>query len=232
MKGVKMKPSHLTTLIIFAFTCCICITITKAQEPNRDLMKRFRILGVSIPTGGLSATSGQTAGYAKLGFSAGAEFTSEVSTGFELGLLGNLSYNSLDDATIQSQAQNVIPGVKVSTTNWLLINLMGSMGFNASVSENSNFYGRGYIGVMFGSSPEIKLTANSNTVTQSSATATTVSFGFGTGVIVNNQFDIGLRYLTAEPEYNVTASGGGSSASGKFTQPSSVILLSLGYIFQ
>jgi len=65
-------------------------------------------------------------------------------------------------------------------------------------------YGKMYTGVMIGNLPEIKIAIAGASGRQSAESATAFGYGFGGGMVIKDRFDLGVRYFTAEPEYEVT----------------------------
>ena len=211
----------------------------KAQW-NEDVFNRQLKLfgGVCLPTGDFGSTGMQKGGYAKTGFSAGVEYNTKIKKDLEVGVMGNLSMNSIDEVAMEKTFTEVIyyltghPGPwNLTTSSWLNIDIMGSAGFRTDVSPTVDIYGRGYLGLSIGFMPEIKLTSAIVNVMQTSATAAAFGYGLGAGMIIDRHFDIGIRYISAEPEFETTASGGGFSFTGKSSQPMGRVLLQVGYVF-
>lgn len=205
-----MKNFHISLLLIF-FSWLTSISLVAQTNSDMQLSQHFRLIGgLSLPMGDFGSTSGAHAGLAKSGFSLGAEYSKENSKGFELGVLGCYSINSIDEAEIKKQFQSAFGSGTVSAGSWSLLNLMGSVGFICNSSPNMSIYGKGYAGLLIGTIPEITIDLGGTTITQESATATTIGYGVGGGLLINEKIDIGIRYLTGEPEYEEKA----SSSSG------------------
>ena len=221
-------------ILILGFFFCTTQVIAQVDSlpPLRKAITLFG--GAALPTGALAATSGSNAGFAKTGFVLGAEFTTEMSRHFVVGLEG--SYNSLpmDEATIQSFFRILfgINNITVSADSWVTIGAFGNVGFTADISSAVHFYGRGKLGIAFGTTPKISIVVNNVPITQNSASASAFAYGFGFGVIVNNAFDIGVHFLSSEPTYSGTTQGGGQSLDSKFSQPTSIFQLRVGYSFE
>jgi hypothetical protein len=226
-----MKNFHLSLLLTLFF---LLTSINLVAQTNSDmqLSQHFRLLGgLSLPIGDFGATSGAHAGLAKSGFSLGAEYSNEDSNGFELGLLGCYSINSIDEAEIEKQFLSAFESGTVSAGSWSLLNLMGSVGFISKSSPNMSIYGKGYAGLLIGTIPEITIDVSGTTITQESATATAIGYGIGGGLLINEKIDIGVRYLTGEPEYEekISTTGGGS-ATVKVKIPNGTVQLIVGLV--
>ena len=210
---------------------------TLPQSTVWEVQHNLGILGgVSLPVGELGATTGGKAGLATTGFCAGLEYTCEASRNFSIGLAGLLTSNSLDEEKVGSASRSYLPGSNMDAGSWFLIWIVGEIGFTVPLSPSSSFYARGLLGGLFGNSPELTLTYSgvhgSVKATQSSASTEAFAFGAATGVVVANRVDIGLRFVTAEPEYDITAQASSgtqtATSSGKLKQPTSVLQIAIG----
>lgn len=202
-------------------------------SPSQQVLRRsFEIIaGLSIPTGDFNSSTGEKAGLATTGFSLGVQFASEVSQNLELGVIGLVSYHGVDKEEAEGQFGSLLPGANLEVGHWLLIWLMGGIGFNIPISPSANFYGRGLLGVLVGRSPEFSATYWEIKATLNPAMALAAGYGFDVGVIIN-RVNIGFRLLAAEPEYKVTgkAEGYGQQYTDTFNirQPTSAIQLTIG----
>ena len=188
--------------------------------------------GLSLPTGEFASTSlsDMSAGLARPGLAEGLEFTSEVVPSFEVGVMVGVSVNSMDDTGMDAYFHSILPYATVNTGSWILIPFVGSAGFSIHTSPWLDLFGRGYAGVVIGNSPDMTVSGSGNSVHQISGTSLVAGYGAGVGVLISHQYSICVRYLTCEPEYSVAAWVNGYSASGKFKQQTSIVLLTLGYV--
>jgi hypothetical protein len=205
-----------------------------AQEEIPRPLRKSVILsgGAALPASAIGATSGSDAGFAKTGFVLVVEHSAEALRHFLVGLEVNASWLPIDGEAATTSFEN-----KFGTTNvtldarpWLIIGVLGSVGFDVDAGSTSHFYGRGKIGLAFGNSPRISMQVNNAPVTQNSASADAFELGFGFGVIINDAFDVGVHFISAQPEYKVTTEKGGTSTSSEFGQPTSVFQLRVGYV--
>ena len=187
--------------------------------------------GAALPTGEFAAASGKDAGFAKTGFVLGVENSAEAVRHFLVGLEVNASSMPIDAATAQSAYIDKLGtnNLTVDAGSWLIVGVLGDVGFGANLGSSVYLYGKGKLGLAFGNTPQISLQVNNEPVTQNSASASAFAFGFGFGVIANNAFDIGVHFLSLTPEYRVTTIQGGTSTVSNFSQPTSVFQLRVGY---
>jgi hypothetical protein len=181
--------------------------------------------GVSIPAGDLAATAGTKAGAAKTGFAVGADGSVALAPAVAWMSSVNLSINSLD---LSSTLQGF--GVSADAGSWTLVWALTGLKVFGNVSPEVELFGFGQVGLLFGTIPEITLTAGTARATQNSASATAFGFGFGAGITISH-VSLGVRYLSGEPEYEITASGTGGTASGKYKQPTSCVQITGGIAF-
>jgi hypothetical protein len=180
--------------------------------------------GVSIPTGDLAATAGSKAGAAKTGFAVGADGSLALSPKVAWMSSVNLSVNSVDLSFLQNF------GVSADAGSWTLVWAVTGLKVFGNVSPEVELYGFGQAGLLFGTAPQITLTVGPNRATQNSASATAFGFSFGAGINIRH-VSLSVRYLSAEPEYSVTASGTGGTASGIIKQPTSCVAITGGIAF-
>jgi hypothetical protein len=232
------KKYFLYVLYISFFIIAIAGNL-KAQWSEDVSNKQLKLLGgLCLPTGDFGSTGMQKGGYAKTGFSAGVEYNTKIKKDLEVGVMGNLSMNGIDEAAMEKTFTEAIYYLtghhgpwNLTTSSWHSIDIMGSVGFRTDISPAVDIYGRGYMGLSIGFMPEIKLTSAIVNVVQTSATAAAFGYGLGAGIIIDRRFDIGIRYISAEPEFETTASGGGFSFTDKSTQPMGRVQLQVGYVF-
>ena len=150
--------------------------------------------GATFPTGDFSALSGNTAGFAKTGFGGGLEFTARVLEGLQVGALGEFSVNSTDEEFLRKYFSSVPVGI--SSGSWFLFGGMASVGYIVDVSPVFGLYGRGYLGLCVGGSPEFSINLPSSSggmVKQNSATSSSFGYGVGAGVVISNLVDVGVH---------------------------------------
>ncbi|HEV8537486.1 MAG TPA: outer membrane beta-barrel protein [Bacteroidota bacterium] len=234
MKPLLIGYAH---ALLFVVTVAISSVSLQAQSDQESFRTYGKIVGgFSIPTGEFSSTTTAQSGFAKLGLGLAGELNFEVLKGFELGLMTDFSLNELDHDELQRQYQKELSGSNVTAGFWYLVGIMGSGGFGVEASPAVRLYGKIYTGVIIANLPEIKIATAGVSARQSSASAAAFGFGFGGGMIIKDRVDLGVRYLTAEAEYEVTFTvtdnydGRTSSQKGKFKQPSGTIQILLGYV--
>lgn len=199
---------------------------TRRNTPARSLSLTLHG-GLGFPLGEFAETSGPTAGIAKTGFMLGADLDC---------MLGDFAswVTSVDFAFhATNQAALTIPtGYSGDIGSWLMIWPMTGFRLSVKGSDEVKPYAQAQVGILAGSSPPVTLTSESQSVSQSSVSGTSVAFGAGAGLYIGRQFSVGARYFHGEPEYEISAvSSSGAGIKGKYTQPTSIIVLMLGITF-
>jgi hypothetical protein len=197
------------------------------QSSNTGSGSGFTLTGgVSIPTGAFGATTGSKAGAAKTGFAVCADGSLALAPFLAWMSSANLSVNTVDLASAYEGL-----GVSADAGSWILVWGLTGLKVFGYVSPDVEVFGFGQAGFLFGNIPQLTLTAGTERATQNSSYATSFGFGFGAGITISH-VSIGLRYLSGEPEYEITASStNGGTARGKFTQPTSCVQITGGIAF-
>ncbi len=198
------------------------------EAPAPPEMKRVSIalfVGPSLPTGDFASTTSQKSGYAKLGLALGADAVFRFAP--QVGWMTTFSYstNSLDAGTALSYY-----GIGINADSWTAVRVLTGPRFGGPISPEINLNGFVQMGLLIGTIPEIRVSAGSGSAVQYSSTANAFSYGAGVD-FGTNRFLVGLRYLGGEPQFNITASGTGGTASTSYTQPMSVFEVIVGVIF-
>jgi len=184
-------------------------------------------VGLSSPVGEFGATD-ENGGGALPGLCFGGDLSLQMGSG--IGWVSSVSFmfNSLDDKAL------ALPDsfhASVDAGSWFLITPMTGIRFGGLVSPQVELFGLGQIGLVFGNSPETKVTVYTSTyqgtIIAGSASATAFAFGLGGGVILNKHLTASLRYMHSDPEYTISV--GPLSAKGK--QSTSVLQIVAGYTF-
>ncbi len=174
---------------------------------------RFALFFAPVyPIGDFASTTSNSAGFAKFGFGGGVELSREVVKYFEIGFLGTLCFNPLDE----------------SGKDWTTMDFLGSAGALIPVTSSADLRVRGYFGMMVGIYPEIKY-GKFFSFTQHGSTAAAFDYGVGLGVEVN-PIEFSVRYLTGTPDYEIVTTGPALDSTIKQVQPSGRIVLSLGFM--
>lgn len=176
--------------------------------------------GVSLPQGDFGANDKQKAGYALTGFCVGLEGATPLSQ--EISLKGSflISLNAMDEDEMKNQLGS---GWGVSAGSYLTSWGLVGAEFAIPAGPSSKVYAEAQAGLLFSSFPDITLSYGNASVKQTTKTATAFALGFGGGI----RFDkvaMGIRYFSAEPEYEQSA----MSSSTKVKLPAALLLLTLG----
>jgi hypothetical protein len=201
----------------------------KNQWSDQEIPKTNTIFGgIGMPQSDFSSTTSDKAGYAKLGGIAGYEI-------FNNNIVGTLAYamNPGDDGALNEQWQSMF-GSNSSASfegNYSEFWLMGGYGFEPEMSGQIKVYGYAQGGLLFASMPDIKAKVGSSTITQTTSYATAFAFGVGAGIKINNQFVVGIRYYSGEPEYTQKATSGSTSTEAKVKLPCTLLAITAGILF-
>ncbi len=214
-------------LAVLMLSAALTATGQTTGEPSP---KHLALQGsLTLPTGDYGGSASAKAGFAKAGFGFGAEFVTSPLRSLEVGALATMHFNAVDDNAIEQIWRNYVPDGTVSAGSWTATWLAGSIGFYTPASPDVELYGRGYLGVLIGSEPEIVITGAGVVATQASATAVGFGYGLSFGARVG-KVDASLRFLTGEPEYvQHVRTSTGQTASGKYQQPTGTFQVTIGY---
>ncbi len=198
-------------------------------QTGSGLWKDIRVgVVLSLPMGELAstATSGNS-GFAKTGFGGSVEYGMGIVRGFGFAVGGQFNTHSVDAATLASQLGT---GISVDAGSWTLIWLTAGPAFNLEISEGTRIYGVGRLGLLFGSSPAFTISTTSASGKQNSSSGSAFGYGISAGVIFGGNFDVGLGFLSAEPEYSATGRAlNGNAFTTTFKQPSTIFQIGVGY---
>lgn len=208
---------------------------SESQKPNDGVSSlntsptngRVQIFaGLSLPVGALAETFGPTAGAAKLGFAVGADVNVALGAVASWTSSVALTMNTMDlNSGIQAT------GVSSEAGSWTSVWTLTGIKIFGNVSPNTVLFGMGQVGVLFGSTPELKLsTSSGGRATQNSTSASAFGLRLGGGFTYKN-FSLTANYLSSSPEYDVTATGTYGTVSGTYTQPTSVVVITGGINF-
>ena len=181
--------------------------------------------GVSLPVGDFGSTLGPEAGAAKTGYAVGADASLALTPVVAWMSSVSFSVNGLD---IASALEGF--GISVDAGSWTSVWALSGLRVFGNVSPDVEVFAFGQAGLLFGTSPRITLTVGNEHATQNSASATGFAFGIGAGITIGH-VSFGVRYLSGQPEYAITASGPNGTVSGNFKQPTSCVLITGGFVF-
>ena len=116
---------------------------------------------------------------------------------------------------------------------------MTGVRYLGTASPTIDIYGMGQLGLVLGSTPEVNITFSGGRATSKSKSSSALAFGFGGGLIIKNRFNLGIRYITGQPQYDllqtVSISGPGfsstSTITGKRDAPTSLFQCVVGIVF-
>ena len=181
--------------------------------------------GVAFPQGDFGSTSGEEAGFANTGFCIATEAQQTLSSNLIWPSTLLVAFNSFDESSLQKQIEDY--GGSISTGNYYTTWIMTGIGYETSINPATKIYFEGQIGLLLSSFPDITFFYETISITQTTKMATAFAYGFGGGIAFN-KFNIGMRYYTAKPEYEQSASYGGDVYKAKVSLPASILQLMVG----
>jgi len=186
------------------------------------------MLGLSLPLGDFASTSSQYAGFAKTGYSLGMDYTRTISNAFVWPTSVMFSMNPTNEEELYRQLGSP-PGLTLTVSPTYTLWPLTGPGFQVS-QPGVSFQGAVQVGLLIGRCPGIKMTYAGSLSEQPSAGATSFAYSLVSNLRLQ-RIQLSGRFLSGRPKYNVTATGGGASASGSFEQPTSVFLILAGIGF-
>lgn len=195
-------------------------TVPTEQIPTKGT---FGIIGgMAMPLGDFSATSGNDAGFAKSGFTFGAEYSHPIgNSGFWLTTI-TYSNNSIDEQEMRRYV-GFPSTVSLDIGTYSSICPVTGLGILAPISPDVSIYAIGQIGALFGTTPEVTAKSGSVSVSVTSASGSSFTYSLGAGIKTSKNIGISCRYFSGKPKYKITSSGGGSSTNSEYEQPTSIM---------
>jgi len=179
--------------------------------------------GLSLPTGDFSS-NGESGGDAGAGYCFGADMYVGEDVGWYTS--ATLAINTVDQSKM-----DIPSSIGTDFGSWSSIWLMSGMRGSTPIGTNTQVYGFGQVGILFGGWPDIHIFYLGQTVSETASSSTALGFGFGAGVTYEDKYSLGMRFYGANPEYTVTISGGGISGSAKGKQSTTMVLLNFEILF-
>jgi hypothetical protein len=148
--------------------------------------------------------------------------------------------NGFDGEALKDMFEDEDVDVNVDAGNWINIPVMTGIKYQLKGSSNMSFYGMAQAGLNFVKGPKIEINSSVSDydVKETITWDFTSSFGFsiGGGIILNEKYAIGIRYLMlGEPDIKTTAkisiNGETEEVKDKKEQPISILLLTVGIRF-
>jgi hypothetical protein len=235
MKRRGLRSMHeRKKLFRIIFSALLILLSTNPMDAQVEKLNNLNVFaGCSVPIGDFSATTGDHAGFAQLGFAGGIEYSLRLHHLYEIGILGNVCINGTDEAALRKLTTDVSSNTTGGT--WFLYGLLLSAGIAEDYTPNFGFHGRLYAGLISGDAAEFNLynvNATGGYWTQKSVWATAFGYGIGGGVTINNDWDCNIRYITSQPGYTTVVTDGTQTIEKQFKQPSGILTFSLGLILK
>lgn len=219
-----MKSSgYLVRILLFVVILLSSSVFAQDEKPP----VRFSLSGgIVMPQGDFGSTSGEKGGYASTGFGGMLEMSKNMNENINWVTSVSMDINSMDANTMTNQWGHGTVTAGNYVTTWV----MTGIGIESVASPTVKVYGVGQIGLLFSSFPDITLSSGGQSITQTAKLANAFAFGIGAGLMIN-KLNVGLRYYTAEPEYEQSATYMGYTGTAKVKMPAAVLQLMLGVNF-
>jgi len=238
----RLKNSIATLLSVFVGLFILNANPAHAQTGMPHSLNVFA--GFALPIGDYSSTSvtsadnflsasGNTPGFAQLGFTGGMEYSIRLYEMYEIGLLGNVSINSTDEGALRKISSDI--STNTSGGTWILIGGLVSAGISHDVAPGIGLHGRVYMGLMGGNSAEFSfynLNASGNYITQKTTWSSALGYGLGAGITFSNEWDCNVRFITSNPEYSTQVTDGRQITAKVFKQQSNLVMLTIGLVIK
>ena len=193
------------------------------QSSNKSSPSMFRIFGgVAFPVGDFAKTDGANAGYAKTGWTAGAQFVSSEAVGFIVE--GSYIHNN----TVLPSSYSPADG-NYEHTGWTSVLALAGLKIGTKYSSETNFFIAPLVGVLFEQYPEITLTSaiTSKTTTSPSSSSSALAYGAAVEVLLWNHVALGAKFIASKPKFILLENGNNS----EIDQTVGLLVVSLGVAF-
>ena len=208
----------------------ICLFLLSLHHSSIAQTKIFG--GVSVPISDFASIDSVSGGFAKTGFSIGAEYTSKSFLGSEMGISCIVGYYPINLAALANNRLRLRPGSPVESGAWILIWPQASLGYRYPLSNIVTMFGRGYGGLFYGVYPEVTIIdAGVTRYTQNLSIKLAFGWGAGIGVAINKKYDLEIRFLSSRPDYDLNTAGGNLLTTETSTIDTKTIQIMVGYIF-
>jgi len=208
---------------------------------------------ISLPRGDFGDNVGSDAGLAKTGFGVGIECTFPLNSP-GISWVTNVSFilNGVDEDTFEDTFNETfyysdinVYKLNVDAGDWINFPFLTGIKYQSKVSSNMSLFGMAQAGLNFVKGPEFEISGSGYDydyggykleITSTMDFATSFGFSVGGGIILNDKFIIGLRYLNlGEPDIKgtVKVNVDGESEKEEFEggQSISLFLLTVGMKF-
>lgn len=196
----------LLAAFIFSFYCWGSVATAQTTE-----LSLTGFAGVVLPSGDFGDDDSQGDGGASTGLGVGVDYVRpmpDLLEGFSALGTASLNINPADDFA---------GGDDADVGYWLNLPLLVGGRYTAEVSPTMQAFGQAQIGLNVARSPSVEVSSGSFSQEIESGMATTLGLSFGVGAVLNDRFDVSLRYVTAgEPEFEVDVTSGDQSGEADF----------------
>jgi hypothetical protein len=201
---------------------------TNATQPGDIDTAAFSVVyygAISIPTEDFGATSGSEAGSAETGFGLGADVRYAFSPSY--GWMGSLAFafnGMVQNAPVRSDE------IRTSTDSWIFLYFLNGLTATGNISPGFDVFLFGQVGLFRGTVPRIIILSGDTYATRQKASFASLAYSYGVGLTIHH-FELSVRYLAGEPEYDITVSEVGGITTMKYRQPVTSVFITGGYRF-
>ena len=198
------------------------IILSQNNEAEKESLKYIIYGAFTLPQGDFKATSGDKAGNSKNGFGASIDISKYYNEKTYFTSSVSFSKNAVDITALEKYFGRNRVTVGDYSTTWGLTGIK----LTEEVKSNFTIYGIGQIGILYSIFPDIEIRVPK--ITQTTIPVFAFGFGIGAGVKINN-INLGIKYLSSEPEYEQRTTFENSCATTKVKLPVSLLVIQIGF---
>lgn len=201
--------------------------ITQSNKSStKDLSLSVLVGGISIPIGDFAKNSGDNAAYAKNGYSVGIIASSFHSDNILIGLSSNLTVNSVDVDKLR-QEFSVPSHVDIDVDSYVNFDASLMIGAGSAGFQSRSFIA-GLIGASYCTLPRMNISDSYQTISQERDSRLTLCYGLTAGTCYTSGLSVAIKFITMEPEFDVTVNTPDFDVTEKAKQKISYVVVGLG----
>ncbi|GEM_PF-1299651 len=184
--------------------------------------------GLALPSGDFGSTDQVRGGLVQTGYFVGVHLMSvqdQVPVAWYTSIM--LSRNRIEAPGFPSLG----PDVAVDAGSYTCLWFMTGVHVVGELSPTSGIYGVGQVGEVFGWSPAINASSALGYARLKPANGSAFAFGVGGGLVINDRYTIGCKFIHGEPEYSMSIVGSALTVFVKGKQSTSILQISAGMNF-
>ena len=183
--------------ILTIFLVLIFITCLGYAQSEKGTFGIFG--GLSMPQGEFGDDEFEDdAGFAKMGFCIGGEYIKALnSPGLSWVTSISVVLNGLDaDPIGDGYSEETGEDLSADAGSYINVPIMTGLRYHTETSPTMQMYGIAQVGLNYMKYPTVELKSDYGSADIEIDATTSFGFAIGGGIILNNKFNIGLRYLT------------------------------------